>query len=191
MSSITWADTAGVLQAIEPDVMLSEHHASEADVTDDPVESGANTTDNVRRKSRVLNLELFVADQFKGPTYSASGGKTFDVEIGRSARVFTQLEKLLSDGTRTTVSLGGVGGFGRSYPSMVVQAARITRTSKEKDSLTISLVMKEIRVVNSEIVTEQFAKEAKGKKKILSGDTGTKPVVDDQYKSNLFKLFIE
>lgn len=193
MSALSWTDKAGALQVILPDVMLSEQHASEADITEDPVESGANVTDNIRPKARPLNLEIFVADQYK-----VAG--VLNTEPGRAAKIYGQLVQCQADGSLLGVSLGNGGAPGaaseaaltnsiRIYSNMAVQSVRTTRTSKAKDALTISLVLKEIRIVNSETVAAQTAKEPKGKKKITGGDKSTTPAVDDRYESNLHKMF--
>ncbi len=182
MTLISWLDGSSP-QFIEVDATLSETHNSEAEVTEDPVEEGANATDNVRRKSRTLNLELFVADQYK------SGG-ALAFELGRAERVFGWLERFEKDGTRLTITLGGKFGFGRVYENMVVQSARTTRTAKERDALTISAAFKEIRIASSEIVAAQTAKEPKGKKKITGGDQNTAPVgSEDDNRSLLYRGF--
>lgn len=192
MSRISWTDSAGVLQVLEPDATLSEQHAAEAEVTEDPVEQGANTTDNVRAKSQTLALEVFFADQYKGSTYKTSGGATFDFELGRCERALSTFERLQREGQRVTVELGGKFGFGRRYENMVIQSARAVRTSKERDSLTISLSLKQIRIVRSETVAAQVAKEAKCQPKVTKGDQGTKPVdPPDRYESNLFRIFVK
>lgn len=182
MTSISWLDS-GALQFIDVDATLSEAHNSEAEVTDEPVEAGANASDNVRAKPRTLALELFVADNYK-----VGGAVAF--ELGRSERIFSWFERFEKDGTRLTITLGGKFGFGRVYENMVVQSARVTRTAKERDCLTISATFKEIRIANSEIVAVQAAKDPKGKKKITGGDQNTKPVgSDDDNRSLLFRGF--
>lgn len=180
---ITWLDGSSP-QVITADATLSETHSSDAEVTEDPVEDGANASDNVRRKSRTVSAELFFSDQYK-----VGGALAF--ELGRSERVLGWFERFEKDGTRLTISCGGKFGFGRVYENMVVQSARTTRTNKERDSLTISVSFKEIRVANSEIVAAQSAKEPKGKKKITGGDQNTAPVgtSEDENKSLMYRMF--
>jgi hypothetical protein len=183
VSALSWTDKSGALNVIVPDAMLSEAHASEADITEDPVEQGANVSDNIRPKPRPLNLELFVSDDVK-----IAGGVLIS-EPGRAERVYSQLEQCQADGSLLSVDLGGVHSFSRSYSNMAVQAVRTTRTAKSMNALTISLVLKEIRIVSSEIVAAQTAKEPKGQPKINGGDKATKPATDDRYESNLHKMF--
>lgn len=186
MTLISWTDEAGVFQVISVDATMSERHSADADVTEDPVEAGANATDNVRQKARTLALDIFVSDQ-----QNVSGFVL--TEVGRADKIFKQLETLQAKGQRLTINLGGVNGFGRQYTEMVIVNASTTRTSKSgRDSLDITASFKKIVTVNSEIVAVQKAKEPKGKKKINGGDQNPKPASPpDQYESNLFRMFVK
>lgn len=182
-ASISWTDANGQLQLIAVDAVLSEQHSAEADVTEDPVESGAGVTDNIRAKSRTLSLEVFVSDNFKNDT----GEVTF--QLGRAARIYAWFESFERESTLLNVTLGeqSRNGFARTYTSMAVVSARTSRSVKESNGLTIALSLKEIRLVDSKIVAAQRAKEPKGKSKASTGDKKTSPVTPEARSTSTLK----
>lgn len=183
---ITWQDASGLTQTLEPDVTISERHTSTADVTEDPVELGAATTDSVRARSRGLDLQLLVSDDVRDATGSLV------TDEGRAERILAQFEAFERDGTRLTITVGGVYGFGRTYNNMVVSGTTVTRTKTARNTLTIDVSTKEIRVAQSQIVAVPKAKEPKGQPKTNAGDQNTNSTdTDDKHDSTLFKMLFE
>lgn len=184
MSTLLWFDDSGNILELPFDVVTSEKHGLDADVTADPVEAGADTTDNVRVKSSQLMLEVTLADSYR------EGGQIV-VEPTRAAKNYSQLEGLLRSGTRLQVNLGSgaTGFYSRTYQNMVLKSVSTTRTSKNKDTLDVALSFVQIRVANSEIVPVQVALEPKGQKRVDDGDKNTKPVEGDEaYKSTAYEI---
>lgn len=167
---LTWIEN-GRLQDLELDVTVSERHARESDVAEDPVEEGIAESDNVQVKSRMLQADVFVSNT---PTPDFT-------DNGRAKRVLETLEGLQERGVRLDVAVGGKGdGFGRFFTSMVVASISVTRLARESNGLTISLVFREVRVASSEIAPLQVAKEPKGQKKVNTGDQKATPTKRDE-----------
>lgn len=63
------------------DVCLAEEHEDESEVTEHPVEEGADVTDNVRRKTVTLNLDILHSNY---PIYDGTKGR-LAFELGQSS----------------------------------------------------------------------------------------------------------
>lgn len=59
---ITWIDDAGAVASLELDVELQETHDLASDITEHPVEEGADVTDHVRPRLRRVSIEGLVSD---------------------------------------------------------------------------------------------------------------------------------
>lgn len=59
---ITWTDDSGAAQTLELDVDLQESHDLASDITEHPVEEGADVTDHVRPRLRRVTIEGYVSD---------------------------------------------------------------------------------------------------------------------------------
>jgi hypothetical protein len=59
---VTWEDDGGAAQTLELDVDLQESHDLASDITEHPVEEGADVTDHVRPRLRRVTLEGYVSD---------------------------------------------------------------------------------------------------------------------------------
>lgn len=64
---LEWKDDAGQAHRLYPNVMTSETISLESDVTEHPVEVGADITDNISPKPASLTLELFFTDTVTRP----------------------------------------------------------------------------------------------------------------------------
>ena len=59
---VTWEDDSGAAQSLELDVDLQESHDLASDITEHPVEEGADVTDHVRPRLRRVTIEGYVSD---------------------------------------------------------------------------------------------------------------------------------
>ena len=59
---VTWTDDAGAVVSLELDVDLQESHDLSSEITEHPVEEGADVTDHVRPRLRRVSIEGFVSD---------------------------------------------------------------------------------------------------------------------------------
>jgi hypothetical protein len=59
---ITWEDDGGAAQTLELDADLQEAHDLGSDITEHPVEEGADVTDHVRPRLRRVTIEGYVTD---------------------------------------------------------------------------------------------------------------------------------
>lgn len=62
MASIIWEMRRGPLAVIEFDAVTSETHTVEAEVTEHPIEVGANVSDHSRPKLRVVSTEVVITN---------------------------------------------------------------------------------------------------------------------------------
>lgn len=59
---VTWLDDAGAVVSLELDVDLQESHDLSSEITEHPVEEGADVTDHVRPRLRRVSIEGYVSD---------------------------------------------------------------------------------------------------------------------------------
>lgn len=59
---ITWTDDAGAVISLELDVDLQESHDLSSEITEHPVEEGADVMDHVRPRLRRVSVEGYVSD---------------------------------------------------------------------------------------------------------------------------------
>ena len=59
---VTWTDDAGAVVSLELDVDLQESHDLSSEITEHPVEEGADVTDHVRPRLRRVSIEGYVSD---------------------------------------------------------------------------------------------------------------------------------
>lgn len=127
----------GEVSALSLDAAIAERHSQECLISDFPVETGADISDHVRPKPRVLDVEGFV-------TATPPGGAP---NFGRPVEVAQQLEKLRLDATpcRILTSL-------RSYDNMVLQSLQIPRDSRTTEALRFSATFREVLLVETQTV---------------------------------------
>jgi len=159
------------LDTIILDATLTERHSYQADVTESPVEKGANVSDNIRAKPDVLSIEGFIADfplANDGRSKTNSAGPTAQnrpPSVGeRSKNALAQLRRLQTEGVLITVSTAVT-----EYKSMCLQSCEVSRNSKLGAGIPVSLVLKQINQVETKRVQVVRAKENKGKPKVKEG----------------------
>ena len=60
--SLVFKTTKASIGSLELDASVTETHSAEVDVTDHPIESGANISDHVRPRAEVLTIEGLVTN---------------------------------------------------------------------------------------------------------------------------------
>lgn len=141
----------------------------ESEVTDDPVESGSNITDNVVARPLMLGIDGIVSNATVGPIETSRNTTTNPSEdahalldlLWRERRIFT-IE------TPTQV-----------YQNMVVQSITNPETNLTGSSYEFSATFKQIRIVNTERTqTRVVVPRAQKRRKI--GHQAAKPTFDNE-----------
>lgn len=128
------------------DCIRNENHERESDITDVPVETGANLTDNIKPKNRKCSIEGIVSD---------TPNDEFDVErltldpaMLPSQAACDMLEEAWANSRTVTVETGF-----RTYQRMAIQKLSMPRDSTTGRALNFSIAFEEIRVRTAERVT--------------------------------------
>lgn len=150
---LQFAFTEGtLLEAIVMDATLSESHSHTADVTDYPVERGANISDNVRAKPVTLTVDGYVSDfplhtnviqQFTAGAFTERPTE----DLRRSQNVLDKLIKLKDKGTLIIVTTGA-----RTYQNMVVTSVQVNRDKTVINGLRLNIAMRSIELVDTQTV---------------------------------------
>lgn len=154
---LLFEDTTAKIDALELDAMLVSEHVVENEITQHPVEVGADVTDHVRPKPDRLTIEGIVSAtpvQFGG---NARVGLGYD-----DNRVADAYQTLLT--LRASAKLVSVVTRRASFDSYVIESIRFAEDAKSSRMLRFVAQLREIRTVESQTVQITQAR-AKGKTK--------------------------
>lgn len=132
----SFTDSLGQL-VLTLDASYSQQHEFAAEVTDHPVEDGVDVSDHVRRLPVTLRIEGVVsAYRLDDP----------NAELGRELSAWGLLETMVGSVFQVSTTL-------RSYPSMVLLRAAVSREAGHGGDLLPSLELREIRKVRHATAT--------------------------------------
>lgn len=149
------------------DAALSESHGRAAEVTQNPVEEGADVVDHIQPKPMTLNLTGVVA------RYPIAGAQTPETEINRilapvvdgkepeqnrHMKAFQRLERAVDKRELVTVQTGL-----KVYENMAIRSATFPRESRTGSDLVFSLELQQVRFATARMV--KVPKDAIGKAK--------------------------
>lgn len=174
-----------IVDVLVLDASLNEMHEADADVSEFPIEQGADITDNVRVKPQTLQVEALITD-----THLSSQQAAVNAERARgqtmldkdSRDTLAALEAFQADGTLINVETGL-----KSYENMVIKSLRTSRNKDLKNAIKVTINLVEVLIVNSQtVVVKQAVPKAqpvipKGTKTPTTATTGQ----EDQ--SNAYK----
>lgn len=150
------------------DCSLNEEHAFESEVTDYPVESGSNITDNVRPKPIVVTMECLVSNTPIGFLAEARHpnreGATNPSEPADDC--YELLQKIRDD--RQPVS---IRTSLRTFDNMVLKSLSVPRAPNRGDALRFTATFQQIQIVTNKR-TRRVAVPGGGKKV----DKGQQPI---------------
>lgn len=172
-----------IINGFPIDAVITEGHAHDADVTDHPVESGANLTDNIRSKPIVVTLECVVSDTPVGPI-ATDPTRTGDALPGEQALALMLAIRDAREPVPVTTHL-------RHYPVMGLVSFEPTISAQTGRTLRFRCSFKEVTLVtNTRTTTRVAVPRARGKVKL-----GTKaapnivsPITAEEDRSALKKL---
>lgn len=144
-TTITFADKT----TLTLDAALSQGHERGADVTQHPVEQGADVSDYVRAKPHSLTVQGIIA---KFPMVDPET----EPEKNRVAKAFERLERAVDGGELVTVQTGL-----KVYRSMAIVGLSVTREARNGHDMEVRLDFREVRLATAKTVA--VPKDAIGK----------------------------
>lgn len=149
------------------DCAVSETHNFESDVTEYPVESGSDITDNVRPKPITIEMECLVSNTPIGVMQSFrqnllppsdDGGST---GTKPSVAAYEKLQLIRNRRKPVTIRTSL-----RTYENMVLKTLTIPRSGKSGDDLLFTVVFQQVEMVNNKRSIRVSTPIGNGKKKV-------------------------
>lgn len=144
----------GAFDSLAFDATVTEQHTSDAEITDHPVETGANISDHVRSKPDRLQMDAFLSNS----------PLTGTAEPGRAENLYEQLRLLKESATLLTVLTTL-----RTYENMAIESLGVPRTAKEAGAVHINITLRQIRLVTNKTSVVTVTKEPIAKSKASGG----------------------
>jgi len=180
LTTLIYKTTSNAVDSVSFDAVVTEQYTSESDVTEHPVEKGANVTDNVREKPKALRLNAILTD-YPVPGVQPTFGTVSAASKGRAAAVYEQLEKLKAAG-----ALVEVRSARRTYTSMVISSLDETKDAKSgKGAVRFTMALRQITFVDSQVVPIKITNLNKGKNKQEGGKQTPTPAEEAEKKKSL------
>ena len=181
MASITWTGSDGAEKSLEFDATISDSHSSNAEITEHPIEDGANVSDHIRPGLDRVSLRIVISDNpIATPGDHATGATgtmgtvdlvgadgvksgearvlTFDGFLFRAKWVYEELLTLMSMGAPV-----GVITSLRDYESMAIESVNPLRDVESGNALFATVEFKQVRVVTSQVVAAPEPREERGR----------------------------
>lgn len=149
------------------DAVVTENHGHSLQVTEHPVEDGADITDHARVKPDSITLDCAVTDTPRGVEPSP----------GRSAGIWESLRLLMDKATLVSVVTTL-----RVYENMILENLSAPRTAKEAGGLRFTATLREIRVVQNKTSIVTVTRDPITKKKVSGGKQAAQEAADGTQK---------
>lgn len=181
------------IDTITCDVTTSEVHQGEVEVTDHPVEEGANVTDHARTKPAMFTVEGIVTNTPLNSTQSRRIVEAFGQQLettspedalrdspGYAEEAYAKLEAL-----RRTPKLITVITQLRTYTNMLMTSLSVPRDPRTGDALRFSATFRELVIVKNKTTTlrQKKTKKANGRRKVRLGKKSGKRITDAKVKA--------
>lgn len=163
--------------SLELDASLTEQHTRTNDVTEHPVEKGANVADHKRRQPDQVVISGIVTNTpvEREQRERADAGT-------RAQNAYLQLLEL-SDSDELITVVTAI----RTYENMAIVNLNVPRDAKTGDALQFMATLKEIRTVASKTVVLVDAKTSRAQGKAKKGKTATKEATEQQTNKSILK----
>lgn len=130
------------------DLALSENHVYDSEVSDFPVESGSDITDNIRPKPITVTLEGFVSDSplqlIRAARANAKGQPGPDASVSPSTQAYLRLLRIRRD--REPVTIMTSLNF---FESMALKTLSIPRASGEPHALKFHATFVQVEIITT------------------------------------------
>lgn len=173
--TLVFKATKSSIGSVELDASVSETHQGDVDVTEHPVERGANIADHARPKPESITIEGLISNTpLPAPngqlTKVTSGSAEFDsrseLQPTRSGQAYADLLALKDRGELLTVVTAL-----RVYDNMILTSLSVPRDARTGQALRFSATLKQVKVVTSQLVKVVAVQKAQPKVKL--GKKGT------------------
>jgi hypothetical protein len=151
---------------IEVDVAVAETHETNCDITENPVEAGANVSDHVFFKPVMLTVEGLVSDT----PVKFLAGLTSLFDDNRSRKTYEELLALQEDREPVDVITGL-----KQYNNMILKTLTVPRSADTGRALRFTAVFQEVRIVESATISIQVSASSFQSKSSLGKVTGGAP----------------
>lgn len=156
------------------DASVTETHTKENEVTDHPVETGADITDHVRRRPEELEMEVVVSNHpvviLASLTSTSPLDGDFTNPVDRVGTAYQELRRLMNAAELVTVVTTL-----RQYENMVISGMAVTRDKDNGNVLAAKLSLREIILATTEQVAAPVPKQASNQGVKNLGKKATKP----------------
>src|SRR5438132_10006682 len=170
------------IDTLELDAAIAEMHSGANEITDHPVEDGADITDHVRVKPDTVTIEGIISNtpvvassaRFEGGLETSeqngvlvvSGVGADTLDEARADSAYQQLLKIKEDRLPVVIITSL-----RQYERMVLERLNVPRDARTGSALRFSATFRQVRTVASERVKVTLPK---ARDKVLGGEkTGT------------------
>lgn len=179
MVTLTATFSDGTTDSLDVDAITSEAPQAAAQITEWPVEQGADVSDHIRPEARQFRFELVISNTPFGRDAGAGAEAAFELLV-----IWRDLGALITVPTT----------FG-SYGSLGIVSVSATRDAKsggasgQTGGLRISLALKEVRLVQNQLTTAKVkAKDQRALKKQKQGKQPT-PKINQEPTSSAYDKF--
>lgn len=130
---------------------LSEEHTYETDVTEHPVESGSDVTDNAINKPLTISLDCIIS----GTPLNAPDTAVLNTTVATANPVVAAQARLIQiNNTREPITVIDSQG---TFPEMVLEKLVFTKTIKTGEALAFKASFKALRIIDNERTVVQVA----------------------------------
>lgn len=158
--TLIYQPTQAKIDTIELDAAISESHTGEVEVTEHPVEQGANVSDHARRKPETLSIEGVVSNtpisrkqnkraiQSQGKQFTTTAeADTVQGQPGMAESAYTKL-LFLKDNAKLITVVTKL----RTYSNMVLKHLNVPRDARTGEVLRFTAQFLEIKIVQNRTV---------------------------------------
>lgn len=198
--TLLFKTTPAKIDQLVLDASVTESHTGEVEVTEHPVEQGANIADHARPKPDSVTIEGIVSNtplsHAQATRITESQGVTFettslaDAIAGQAGNAESALATLrdLKDNPRLVTIVTAL----HTYDSMILISLSVPRDARSGDALRFTATFRQVRLVSNKTTTQTVAKEPKAKKKVSTGKQVAKPLDEaeaEKRRSAAIRLF--
>jgi hypothetical protein len=192
--SLLYKRQAAKIGTLELDAALTETHSADVEVTEYPVEQGANVADHRRVKPISITLECIISntpmpkDGDPNATVSYRGHTWQSRSKGQPGRAELAYEELLD--LKNSAELLTVVTSLKTYDNMTITSVSVPRDEDTVHALRFTVTLREIRVVRNDTVTIS-AKTTRAKPKTDLHKKAKTETTPEQQKQSFLRYLTE